>query len=1111
MPPPQHRQIRSKRRPKREAEVLRVLRACGLGLALLSSAMFFVALTPMPVAAAAEAAAAGRLTIDTSAGYARLLFSFAAPTQVTAAVADGILTVHAPRSVELSAEAVAEQLGSYVSSARRDADGTYRFALNAPVALHSSTQGNRTAIDLVPAAYRGTPPDLPAPPAPPRREPVNAAELPVLKVRVAEYANYTRVVFEWPQRIPYSAYPGKGRISLRFTALARPDFSTLEARTPAWVKTAGWRIDGDTLVVDIDTDAESTFQHLRNGNSVAVDIFAPAPDASRVAPAVAAAPAQKTPVQTAPAAASPAAPAVPAANAAVAAPEKPAAALPTRAELTRDGLALRFPDARGKAVAVFSRGALVWIVLDGHAALDPVALLAGVTSLVDKAETSQSDGAAILRLALKKPLVATVRETDASLDVIFAAADRAPPTPVTLERKGANGRTSLAASLPGSTHALALADAEAGDHIWIVPAGPGRAVLTTRRFVDLEVLPSAAGLAVVPRADDLDVMVTDETVTISRPRGLSLATLMGVAPQPVVDVQTGAATATFLDFARWGRSDTPDVYMSIRELRAAVAKLPAASMNKARLRLAQYMLAQSLAPEALGEITLMREADPKLQDDPQLTLMTAAAQFMIGRAAEARQTLAKPGFDGDPHAAIWRGLAEASLKDWLNARRDLQLGAGVLRSYPDTWQARVQLSRADLGLTMGDLSTANDALDQLPGTLSEREKIEAEYHQARLLAAQGHVNEAVARLSKLENGRHPPVAARAILTRVELQLAGKKIKPLDAIETLERLRYRWRGDDVELNTLRRLGAVYTAQKLWHEGLDVLRTAALNFPNSEQAREAQDDMRMIFSDLFLNGKADTLEPVQALSLFYDFIELTPIGRDGDEMIRRLSDRLVAIDLLGPAEELLQHQVDQRLEGVSRAVVATQLATIYLVDRKPKDTLRVIADTRQTGLPEELNTRRRLLEARAMAELKQYDAALELIADDETPETKQLRADISWQASNWDLAAVLNEELLGEVWQGPKPLTEEQRLRVLRAAVSYSLAGDALALVRLNEHYGAKMAKTPDANAFAVVTQNTDGDGVAMRELVKRLASVQTLQAFMTEFRGRSQKAAAVARN
>ncbi len=43
-------------------------------------------------------------------------------------------------------------------------------------------------------------------------------------------------------------------------------------------------------------------------------------------------------------------------------------------------------------------------------------------------------------------------------------------------------------------------------------------------------------------------------------------------------------------------------------------------------------------------------------------------------------------------------------------------------------------------------------------------------------------------------------------------------------------------------------------------------------------------------LFLAGKGDALPPIAALGLFYDFRELTPIGRRGDEMIRRLADRL-----------------------------------------------------------------------------------------------------------------------------------------------------------------------------------------------------------------------------
>ena len=60
-----------------------------------------------------------------------------------------------------------------------------------------------------------------------------------------------------------------------------------------------------------------------------------------------------------------------------------------------------------------------------------------------------------------------------------------------------------------------------------------------------------------------------------------------------------------------------------------------------------------------------------------------------------------------------------------------------------------------------------------------------------------------------------------------------------------------------------------------------------------------------------------------------------------MIRRLADRLVAVDLLDQAAELLQHQVDHRLQGAARAQVATRLAVIYLMNRKADRALATLA--------------------------------------------------------------------------------------------------------------------------------------------------------------------------
>jgi len=54
-------------------------------------------------------------------------------------------------------------------------------------------------------------------------------------------------------------------------------------------------------------------------------------------------------------------------------------------------------------------------------------------------------------------------------------------------------------------------------------------------------------------------------------------------------------------------------------------------------------------------------------------------------------------------------------------------------------------------------------------------------------------------------------------------------------------------------------------------------ASLNFPKSDLARSAQDDMRRAFNDLFLGDKADAMRPVDALALFYDFSISRPSAR------------------------------------------------------------------------------------------------------------------------------------------------------------------------------------------------------------------------------------------
>ncbi|HLZ85015.1 MAG TPA: endoglucanase, partial [Caulobacteraceae bacterium] len=303
--------------------------------------------------------------------------------------------------------------------------------------------------------------------------------------------------------------------------------------------------------------------------------------------------------------------------------------------------------------------------------------------------------------------------------------------------------------------------------------------------------------------------------------------------------------------------------------------------------------------------------------------------------------------------------------------------------------------------------------------------------------------------------------------------------PLQAATVFDGLRYRWRGDATELETIRALGQLYLSQGRYREALEALRSAGTRLPDLPEALQLSSDLNAAFRSLFLDGSADGLEPVQALALFYDFKELTPIGSDGDLMVRKLVRRLVDVDLLDQAAELLKYQADNRLDGVPKAQVATDLAVIYLMDRKPEQAIQAINSSRTTVLPNALNAERRLVESRAWMGVGKYDTALEIIEKDTSKEGQDLRAEITWKQKDWAKAGPQFEKALGARWKDPTALSADDEGKLLRAGVAYSLAGDDAALTRLSGQYKGffDAAHNPEALRIALTGVSTNRLSVA----------------------------------
>src|SRR5260221_10501098 len=330
----------------------------------------------------------------------------------------------------------------------------------------------------------------------------------------------------------------------------------------------------------------------------------------------------------------------------------------------------------------------------------------------------------------------------------------------------------------------------------------------------------------------------------------------------------------------------------------------------------------------------------------------------------------------------------------------------------------------------------------------------------------------------------------------------------DVISDLEALTAAWRGDETEIEALQILARLYTEETRYRDAFHVMRTALKAHPNSEMTRRIQDEAATSFDTLFLAGRGDAMPAIDALSLFYDFRELTPIGRRGDEMIRRMTDRLVSVDLLTQAAELLQHQVDHRLQGAARAQVATRLAVVYLMNRKADRALATLQSTRISDLSNDLRDQRLLLEARAMSNLERQAIALELIVNVDGREAVRLRSDILWAAKRWREAGEQMEVLFGDRWHDFAPLNDGERSDILRAAIGYALGDETIGLSRLREKYQAKFSDGPERRAFDIVSAPTGTGSAEFKEVVKKIASVDTLDAFLRDLRARYPESSAV---
>ena len=324
------------------------------------------------------------------------------------------------------------------------------------------------------------------------------------------------------------------------------------------------------------------------------------------------------------------------------------------------------------------------------------------------------------------------------------------------------------------------------------------------------------------------------------------------------------------------------------------------------------------------------------------------------------------------------------------------------------------------------------------------------------------------------------------------------LSPTAAIAELERLRFAWRGDLFEFTLLRKLADLYVQENRHRDALYALREAVSNFPDVQAARNAAQRMREIFAEIYRGPGDPDVPPLRALALYQEFMELTPVGPQGDRMIAALADRLVEVDLLDRAGELLEGQVRYRLEGEEKARIGARLALVRLLDHNAEGALEALDVSEVEDVDQGIALQRRQLRARALSDVGRTEEALTMLDGDESLDAEHLRADIHWRQRQWPEAVGSLAKLI-PLLPPRRPMEEEESQLVVNLAVALMLADQTVDLEDLDRRYGAAMAKGPHADTFKLLVG--DGEKIAISSIADELSKVGQAQDFMSNYRER----------
>ena len=613
--------------------------------------------------------------------------------------------------------------------------------------------------------------------------------------------------------------------------------------------------------------------------------------------------------------------------------------------------------------------------------------------------------------------------------------------------------------------------------------------------VDYTLLSTHAGIAVVPKSDDLNVTLYEQGFSIGRHGNKSLH-LSSTADY--TSTRKPALPVQLLDFSPWEHPQSDWFTINQHHL-FKIAHTKGRERIEARLQSIGFLLSTGYFYEASAQAQLLTVDDSELIDDLRCVLLQAMGHVLTYQPDRAQKLFDHPQHGIEPEMLLWKGIGQILQEHYKQGLHTVIQNMRYLRHYPKAVRNFICMLAAQASYELD--YPGKIFLDFISKVeLTPYEQALYDLYAYELDHEARHADKEHWQLKKLLTSRHRRVRSEATLLLANPSSANAEV----TIKNLESVRFAWRGDDTELALWRHLAKLYEHTGKTNEALMNLRQiheyAKSTADQSEALRQGQD----LLHQAFVKPNETLVKPAEdykTIALYHEFKEFIPT----DERREQIFDRLLTIfeqhNQLQAASDCLEKNLTHAYKNEDikgRHVI--YLASLYLEQHHYKKVTKLLTQYSELlSKHPQFKHLRDMLYVKLLAEQGHADAALSLLEHDDSLEALILKINLLWTLSRWQETSQHIVKLL----QTQTLSADDRADYVLRLAVTHAMLNNKQALIILKQTFADFMTTTKHKDVFMLITSPLEtASKTIYQNSLDQLTAANTFTSFLKDWRAKN---------